>query len=91
MSKSNRRKHDRIPVKIDVKIVHPDIGEKIVSTRNISDGGIFLLTDPVAMPKVGEKLYGQVVGMIENPPIRLMEVVRYESEGIGLQFVDEED
>ena len=90
MAKNNRRQHERIPMKVDVRITHPDIGETIVSTRNISDGGIFVLIDPVDMPKIGEKLYGQVVGVIDNPPIKLMQVVRCEDQGIGLMFIDDD-
>lgn len=85
----NRRRHPRFPMNVDVRISHPDIGEKIVKTRNISGGGVFLLVEPTEMPAIGEIVQGQVQGMIDNPPIINMEIVRVESEGIGLRFDDD--
>ncbi len=85
----NRRKHPRIPMTVDVLVRHPDIGEKIVKTRNVSDGGIFLITEPTSMPEIGEIVQGQVQGLIENPPLLEMEIVRVEADGVGLRFIEE--
>ena len=86
----NRRRHPRYPINADVLVRHPDIGEKIVKTRNVSDGGVFLITEPTAMPAIGEIVFGQVQGMIDNPPLIKMEIVRTEFDGIGLQFIEED-
>lgn len=85
----NKRKYPRYPMAVSVRIEHPAIGEKIVKTRNISDGGIFLIIDPSEMPAVGEIVRGQVQGMIENPPVLEMEIVRTEPDGLGLRFIEE--
>jgi len=85
----NKRKHPRFPMTVDVRITHPDFGEKIVKTRNVSDGGVFLIVEPTVMPPIGEIVQGQVQGMIENPPLINMEIVRVETEGVGLRFLDD--
>lgn len=82
----NRRQHSRIPMMVEVKISHPAIGEKLVKTRNVSEGGLFILVEPTEMPPLGEIVLGQVQGMIENPPMLEMEIVRMEPNGLGLRF-----
>lgn len=85
---NNRREHPRIPMNVNIKITHPDIGEKIIKTKNISDGGLFVLGEPTAMPPIGSIVIGQVQGIIESPPELKMEVVRTDTDGIGLRYVD---
>jgi len=84
----NRRKHPRIPVTVEVKVSHPSVGEKFVKTRNISDNGLFLLVDPSNMPPIGTVVKGQVQGMQADAPMLDMQIVRVESVGLGLRFVD---
>ena len=67
--------------------MHPLIGEVLVFTRDISDSGIFLLTENIDMPPVGSIVKAQVQGMGEVAPILTMEIVRLEPSGIGLKFV----
>lgn len=86
---SEQRKHPRIPMKCRVKVIHADIGEVVVNTRDISDGGIFLITDPVEMPPIGTVVKGQVQDMPGGEgPVLQLEIVRVESGGIGLRFVN---
>ena len=33
-----RREHPRIPLRVKIKIAHPDFGEKLVLTKNFSEG-----------------------------------------------------
>lgn len=83
----DRRDHPRIPLCVEVKISHPQIGEKIVKTRDFSEGGIFILVEPSALPPVGEFVDGQVQGMAEDAPIVQMKIVRMEMSGLGLQYI----
>jgi hypothetical protein len=83
------RLHPRTPMKVRVKILHSSIGELDVVTRNISDGGLFLVTEPTRMPNIGEIVEAQVQGMLDNPPIIRARIVRMENDGVGLQFVSE--
>ena len=85
----NQRKHKRVPLDVEVKISHPDIGEIIVKTKNLSDGGLFILVDPITMPPIGEIVQGQVQGEFGDFPVVTMKIVRTEDEGLGLQFVED--
>lgn len=84
---TNRREHDRIPIKLSVKISHPAIGERVVKTQNISDSGLFVLIEPSDLPPIDSIVVGQVQGMIDEPPKLGMKIVRSESHGVGLMFV----
>jgi hypothetical protein len=91
MSDSNKRKHRRTPLACQIKIAHATLGEMMVNTRDISDGGVFVALDPSQVPPVGSLVTGQVQGMMEDAPILEMEVVRVESGGVGLKFVNVEE
>lgn len=83
----SQRQDNRTPMKCQIKVSHPSIGDVIVSTRDISDGGVFLLTENIDMPPVGTVVQGQVQGMGETAPIIQMKIVRMEPAGVGLKFV----
>jgi hypothetical protein len=73
-----------------VNLVISEAGEMLAVTRDISDTGIFALLDTDTMPAVGENVRVQVQGLpngMEAPWVE-MQVVRTESEGIGLMIVD---
>ncbi len=84
----DKREHLRHPLTVEVKISHPDIGELIVKTKNISDGGLFILVEPAEMPPIGEIVQGQVLGEVDDLPIVTMKIVRTEEDGMGLQFIE---
>jgi len=86
---SDSRNDLRTPMKCQVKVSHDSIGEILVNTRDISDGGIFLLTEDIDMPPVGTIVQGQVQGMGMVAPILKMKIVRLEPAGIGLKFINE--
>ncbi|KZY64840.1 MULTISPECIES: PilZ domain-containing protein [unclassified Oleiphilus] len=84
---SDSRRHPRIPMKARVKISHESFGEVVASTKDISDGGVFLLTDNSDMPAIGTVIQGQVQGLTGDAPILNMEIMRRTEEGIGLRFI----
>ena len=86
---SEDRNYPRTPMKCQIKVTHTDIGEVLINTRDISDGGIFLLTDGVVMPAIGTIVQGQVQGMGGEAPMLKLEIVRAEPTGIGLKFINE--
>jgi hypothetical protein len=86
---SDNRSDLRTPMKCQVKVSHDSIGEILVNTRDISDGGIFLLTENIDMPPIGTIVQGQVQGMGMVAPIIKMQIVRLEPAGIGLKFINE--
>lgn len=89
ISTDQDQRHDhRTPMKVQVKVKHPSIGEVMVQTRDISDGGIFLLTENIEVPPIGTIVEGQVQGMDVEGPILKLEIVRMEPAGIGLKFIN---
>ena len=88
MTDREQRRSIRTPLACRIKIMHESIGELLVKTRDISDGGVFVVLEPENIPVVGTILTGQVQGLMDDAPILAMEVVRVEPQGIGLRFVD---
>ena len=88
---SNQRRYLRTPLRCKFKIWHDQMDAMMVHTRDISDGGVFLVmdTDNHDLPEIGTILQGQVQGMMEDAPIVTLEVVRMAPEGIGLRFLPE--
>jgi len=86
---SDNRIYPRTPMKCQVKVTHPAIGEVMVNTRDISDGGIFLITEDIPMPPIGSIVQGQVQAMGGEGPILKLEIVRIDPAGIGLKFINE--
>jgi len=88
--KNESRNSPRTPIKMKVSLVMSEEGEKLAVTRDISDGGIFVLLDAEKVPDVGEEVSVQVQGLpvgMEAPWVK-MRVVRIESEGVGLMILD---
>lgn len=81
---------ERLPASFKVE-VHWQGETLIYATRNISDTGIFLITDSSERPPLGSvvdvRLQGNL-GCGEEPPTLPMQVVRMETSGIGLRFVE---
>lgn len=88
---SDKRKHIRTPVSIKVRIWNETIGSVVLSTRDVSDGGVFLITEGAPIPPVGTVVEGQVQGPVEDLPVVKMEIVRVEPTGVGLRFVSTPD
>ena len=75
---SNSRKNVRTPLKVRLRIDHPVHGELLVTTRDISECGVYVLID-------------QAQGLPMEAPILTLEVVRVEALGVGLRFVQTEE
>ena len=88
---SNSRKNVRTPLKVRLRIDHPVHGELLVTTRDISECGVYVLMDQAQdMLRMGEQVQGQVQGLPMEAPILTLEVVRVEALGVGLRFVQTE-
>jgi len=88
MSSKDKRRHIRTPLACRIKIIHQEKGELIVKTRDISDGGVFVVLEPDQVPPIGSIVTGQVQGLMDDAPVLEMEVVRVEPSGVGLRFVN---
>jgi len=87
---SEQRKHPRTALTLEVKISHHAMRSVVLLTRDISESGIFVVTDSSALPPIGSVVEGQVQGEMEDPPQVQMEVVRVEPDGVGLRFLTDD-
>lgn len=89
---NDRREHIRTAMSAKVKVVHEELGEFVFSTRDISDGGVFVVVDTEPFtPGLGDKVTVQVQGLPVPAPILEMVVVRETNDGYGLQFDKSDD
>ena len=84
----DKRKHIRTSLQCKIKITHAT-SERIVKTRDVSDGGVFVVLDADQIPPIGTIVTGQVQGLMDDAPILEMEVVRVEPSGVGLRFLNQ--
>ena len=83
----NKREHKRTPLKVQLRIDHPVHGTLLVTTRDISDSGVFVVIDEAqSLLQIGEVVSGQVQGLPIPAPVVQMQVVRFEPSGVGLIF-----
>ncbi|MCK5336193.1 MAG: PilZ domain-containing protein [Gammaproteobacteria bacterium] len=87
----NQRRFERFTVSMMVELVYPDETIHQCATRNISEGGLFILLENTTFPPLGEmvnikKMPDQDIS-IELPHDTAV-VVHKEDDGIGLAFVD---
>ena len=85
---SEKRADQRHPISVVVKIAHGDIGEIFVKTKNLSDHGLFIITDPNKMPPVGSVVSCQIQREGEDLPLVPMKIVRIGGDGLGLEFIE---
>lgn len=87
MAVDDRREYCRTAMSAKVKVCHEQLGEFVFSTRDISDGGVFIVVDnePFA-PELGDKVKVQVQGLPVPAQELDMVVVRKTIDGFGLQF-----
>ena len=88
---ANRRQYIRTNLRTKIKLQHRTVGELIVHTGDLSDGGVYLLSEGKEMPAMGELVVIQVQGLpVEAPEIEAR-IVRVDADGVGLEFVKEDD
>lgn len=87
---TNKRDSSRVGLVINIKLTCDDKSEHILSSRNISDQGVFLEynEDTLDLP-IGTQVILQVCSQMgdEPPPPVDAKIVRATKEGIGLQFI----
>lgn len=89
---SNKREATRTPLKVRLRIEHPRLGTLLVTTRDISDTGVYVVIDDArSILKEGERVTGQVQDLPIEAPVLQMEVIRVETHGVGLLFLGQDD
>lgn len=86
MSAEDRREHIRTALNAKVSVTHPEFEPRLFSTRDISDGGIFIVVEDDFSPAVGDRVQVQVQGLPVPAPVLEMVIVRKTVDGFGLQF-----
>jgi hypothetical protein len=87
---TDQRRAMRTTLRAGVKLSHPEVGDLDVHTGDISESGVYILTEGKASPSIGELVLVQVQGMGGgDAPVVKMRVVRSDANGIGLEFVEE--
>ncbi len=82
-----KRQHLRTAFGAEVTLTHPALGERRVAMRDMSDGGIFILIGDQSGLEMGDVVQVQAVDL-EDAPLLSARVVRIESSGVGLMFID---
>ena len=86
-----QRKYPRREVHIEVELGFPSGEKQIVRTRDLSEGGVFLVLDKLRRPVIGEVVTVKVssdTATSETFPSSDAVVVRQEEGGIGLAFIE---
>ena len=92
MSTENNRRSPRTRLRAEVKLNLPTVGEQRTHTRDISEGGAFVLNEGIEAPALGEIIEVQVQGLPgEAAPVVRMKVVRIDRDGIGLAFIKDDE
>lgn len=85
------RKYLRIGLVVDIELTLPGQDTISVRTKNISDGGLYLILDDIQLPAVGTEVKVRLKNQLgdgEEPPVNRARVVRHETGGIGLEFLE---
>lgn len=91
LSSSELRRHLRIGLTVEIELTLPGQPPVCVRTRNISDGGLFLIFDDIALPAIGTEVKVRLKNQLgdgEEPPVNRAKIVRHEPDGIGLEFIE---
>ena len=82
------RQYVRTSLTSKVKLTHPDTGTIEVKTKDISDGGIYVLSAMSDLPPVGSQVKVQLIATPFEAPVLNMILVRIEPDGMGLKFLE---
>ena len=83
---TNQIKHEISTIPASVRLIHPDTGAIALKIKDMSYGGLFLLTDTPDFLPIGSKVKIQVITRGVDTPITEMKIVRMTSKGIGLCY-----
>lgn len=86
---TDRREHIRTALNARVSVAHDTLGKRQFSTRDISDGGVFVVVEEDDFePELGDVVTVQVQGLPMPAPELRMVVTRKTVDGFGLRFAD---
>lgn len=90
-----QRRFERYPLEVEVEVVIPRVlpeQKRLMRTRNMSNGGLFIATDGDPLPPMGAELRVRVIQQPgpggEPKPVVRARVVRVLQEGMAVAFQD---
>lgn len=83
---SDKRKYKRKLVNARVKLIHASFGEIESTTRDISNGGVFVIVTPENELPPGSELQMQLLESSDPNVVFNMQVIRHDKAGMGLMF-----
>ena len=84
------RKSPRQPARLEIGLAYPSGEHQIAVTRDVSDGGMFVLIETQARPILGELVTISLIGRSANQlslPSTEAVVVHTSPEGVGLAYI----
>ncbi|MCZ6617049.1 MAG: PilZ domain-containing protein [Gammaproteobacteria bacterium] len=86
-----RRRHPRIRLPLLVELQHPSLGKTRCVTRDVSEGGVFvLLENPTIRPPAKLRVTLLNSSAVDNHPTPTVEMIvsRVEVNGLALEFIN---
>jgi c-di-GMP-binding flagellar brake protein YcgR len=86
----NHRRFPRHEVKVNVELSFLDVNSRIFKTRDISDGGMFLVVDSPASYPIGEMVHVHFFDPLHEDADTFKDaiIVRVAGDGIGISYVE---
>jgi hypothetical protein len=86
---TDKRQHNRVTHRSDVRVTDAQGSEHIAHTRDLSHGGLFVCISADELPEFGSKVTVQALD-IEDAMVNRAVVVRVEAgAGIAIEFLDD--
>ncbi len=87
---ADKRKSERRAISLAIELLYPSGDTQTVHTRDISDGGLFLIMEKLKQPIIGECVKVSIMDNNSDTvlPSNDAVVVRQSPDGIGLAFIE---
>lgn len=86
----NQRKYPRRQIKVNVELSFLGDAFEVVNTRDISEGGMFLVTEYAERYPIGEMVHVHFLDPLndDNDTFKDAMVVRQANDGIAISFIE---
>ena len=85
-----QRRHRRMQVQMQVQLTHPNLGMLELTTKDVSEAGLYVLVDDCFDLPMGERVQVRTVKLGEDQnevsEVLSMRIVRKDENGIGLML-----
>lgn len=84
----DKRQHPRVSYNCLVTLEHPEVGDHVGHSIDISDSGLFVTVPSELELPLGSELSVQVVTGLPKPRRVRTQIVRRDKNGLGLRFLN---